>query len=202
MPLYDAQGKEIAGAMTAEEANVKIQEAAASAKAAAEQQAAKLQTELETAQKEAADLKGKMEGLNDTDKNFVAIRTQLNDANEKVKNLEGKITEVATRGSTDSRDRMISTLAKGDAELEKKLKFNYEHLSLPETTEAERQAKIELAYKMSVDHVTPDGLKGIRSMVGGGAPPSSGTNQSVTPELVEAGKKFGISEDDLKKHLK
>lgn len=195
MPMKDANGVDIPGSFT--EAEVKTQVDAAKAEATAA--AATTKTELQAAATLIEDLKKQIDGLSDKDANLAGLRQKLEAAETGKAALEKRVDEIHTMVFSKTKDEQIQRLTGGDKALIDKVKINIGLLNMPETTPAEVLAKIEAAFKMSVDQITPDVMKAIRSSRPQGAAPDAGTGEpDVT--LVEAGKHFGLSADDIKKY--
>jgi len=205
MALYDAQGNEIPGSMTAEEVQAKIAEATSAVKQEEEQARQELQAKVEEAQAALEETNKRLEGLDDKDKNFSELRKLAESQGKELKSLreglDSKITSNVTQIVLNkAKEEVISKLSDGDKDLEAKIKLQYDRLikteeNIDDTIIAKVAAE---AYKLSVDTVQPSVLNRVASgkPLGGVAKGDS----TLDPQVVEAGKAFGLSEDDIKKY--
>lgn len=206
MPLYDATGKEIPGAMTADEVSAKVTEATDAAKAEAETARQALETEAAAAKTLLDETNAKLAGMSDKDKNFSAVRKLADDQAKTIADLNSKI-DSAVKGVLDTvtartREAMIKSLADGDADLEAKIKVQYERLiKLEPTIDDATIAKVAAdAYRLSTENVKPSVLNRVISSKPSGAIPRG--DSTVAPELAEAGAAFGLTPEDIKKYSK
>lgn len=193
MPMYDAVGNEIAGAMSAEEVEAKVAEATT----AITTELADAKTRLEATTKQ-------LEGLSDKDKNFGTLR-QLADTQAKtIAELSGKIdsvkTEVLNSVTAKTREDLIRSLADGDADVEAKIRVQYERLiklepSIDDATIAKVAAD---AYRLSVETVKPSVLNRVISGKPMGGPATE--DRSIPQEVLDAAPAFGLTPEDIKKH--
>src|SRR5262249_13940311 len=103
------------------------------------------------------------------------------------------------------RDRAVSSLARGDAEMEKKIKHHFETTlkSVKAETDAEIANKVRQAYQLAQDPSdVPDPLMGA---VMGGAPGYNRTainedSKQFTPQQKAVGSLLGITEADYQKY--
>lgn len=202
MPLYDASGTEIPGAMTADEVSAKVTEATDAAKAEAETARQALETDLTAAVKLYEDTKNQMAGMSDKQKNEANMGQIVRQQEKTIADLNGKI-ESAVKGVLDTvtartRETMIKSLADGDADMEAKIKVQYERLiKLEATIDDATIAKVAAdAYRLSTENVKPSVLNRVISSKPSGAIPRS--DSTVDPQLVEAGAAFGLTEANIK----
>ena len=205
MALFDAQGNEIPGSMTAEEVQETIAEATNAVKQeeAAARQA--LQIKVEETEAVLEETNKKLNGLDDKDKNFSQLRKLAEDQGKELKSLrdglDSKITSNVTQIVLNkAREEVITKLSDGDKDLEAKIKIQYDRLikteeNIDDTVIAKVAAE---AYKLSVDTVQTSVLNRVASgkPLGGVATGDS----TVDPQVLEAGKAFGLSEEDIKKY--
>lgn len=202
MPLYDATGNEIPGAMTAEEVQARVGEATTAAKAEAEIARQQLETEATAAKKLLEETNAKLAGMSDKDKNFANVRKLADDQAKIISDLNGKIDSVKSEilGSVTARTReaMIKSLADGDADMEAKIKVQYERLiKLEPTIDDDTIARVAAdAYRLSTENVKPSVLNRVISSKPSGAIPKG--DSTVDPQLVEAGAAFGLTEANIK----
>lgn len=132
-----------------------------------------------------------------------------------VEKLEGQIKTITTERDSDrikyadeirgvrtgllsgAIESMTNGLAGGDAEVAKKIKFHYERIGGEVNSEQEAAAKLQDAFLLATGKQSPNPLNVARGS-GGGQPPVPPAQQNV--QVVELGKKFGISDDDVKKY--
>lgn len=218
MPYFDADGNEVTGLLTqdeakvlSDEANKEAVEAAATAKATAEAavatataEATALKEQIEAAK--AGGGEGGGEGGDDKDKNLVALRKKLEEqesavtaateaANVRINALEG-----------DKVGQAISAVAGTDKDLAEKIKHNYEKTlsGVTAVTAEEIAAKVESAYKLSASGATPNPMDvvtpGGAPAGNGGAAPAAGGGKEFNQVETEVGGKLGISDADRTKY--
>lgn len=202
--LYDAQGNEIQGALTAEEASAKVAEATTAAKAESEQAVQALQTDLTAAKTLLEETTTKMQGLSDKDKNFGTLRKVAEDQAKTITDLNAKIdsvkNEVLGTVTARTRESLIVALSDGDKDLEAKIRVRYDQLIKLETVidDATIQRVAADAYKLAAEQIKPSVLNRVISSKPTGGVPRS--DSSIDPQLAEAGASFGLSEEDIKKY--
>jgi chromosome segregation ATPase len=204
MALYDAQGQEIPGSMTADEVQAKIAESVEAVKAEAETAQQALQSELEEAKAQLEENTKAIATSGEKDKNLSSLRRLNDDLTKKIGELEGKIDQ-SVKGVTDmvtskTRDNIISTLAQGDKDVEAKMKIQYERLiKLEEKVDDETIAKVAAdAYRLSVDNPQPSVIgRVVQNKPSGGVATGDTT---IDPQVLEAGAAFGLSAEDIKKY--
>lgn len=139
--------------------------------------------------------------------NFKILKDALGKKDDEIKKINETIANERTQRVNEELDLKIKAGAKGDTELEKKVKL---HLTstlsgMPEDTAENRQKKIEAAFKLSIDKVGDapgmfDG--GIPSGMGNGKGGNfeSGSKVEFTAREVALGAKLGITPEDYKKY--
>ena len=163
-------------------------------------------TALETLKTEKADLEAKIAGNKEGEDspNFKVLKEALNKKDEEIKNLGSKITSIEQQRIEDYKTKFISTYSRGDKEVEKKIlhHFNETLKSVDAVTPEQIEAKLQSAFKLSVDIQKPNQLQkviqgnngiGFDVNNGGGAP-------EFTPQEKALGAKFGLTEEDYKKY--
>jgi hypothetical protein len=213
MQLFDDKGKPVE-VQSEEDINKKIQESVAAATGSLKTEYENKQKDLEaqvTLAKDAADKAAK--ALADADKgdeNFAALRKAKEDAEaraatavaERETIVKETISGVASQFATRARNEMIQKLSQGDKDLADKLLVNYEKTlnTMPANTDEDVALRMAAAYKLSVDNAKPGLLDSIIGSKPSGAPPSSTTNGKLDPRVAEAGKAFGLSEEEIIKY--
>ena len=182
--LFDSEGNEIE-AFTKEEHEEALK-----------QEISKKDEELKT-------INEKLEGLNNKDINFKALREEKEKIENENKELKGKLSEqingIKSSIEKDKIDNTISVMAAGDEEIAKKIKFHYDRIIKPEDTEEEKKVKLSDALKLALGGTaTPNVLNNTMSAAGAGKP--VGGKSTFTPDLIDLGNKFGLSEEDIKKY--
>lgn len=163
---------------------------------------------ISTLAKEKADLEAKiakaeLDGVKADHPNFAILKSALQKKDEEIKNIKTELDTDRTTRKQEEMDSAIKILAKGNVELEKKIKLNLEKTlsALPENTKEERQTKLQAALKLSADYSSEGIFDG---GIGGGGPGNLNVeNQSkveFTAREKALGAKLGISEDDYKKY--
>lgn len=162
------------------------------------------QTKLQEAQATAADLKKQVDEFAGTDKgqNMAALRKKAEEAQEKADKLAasvvGELGTIKKRLDDAELDRSLIAVADGDTEMAKKIKAEYERIVKPDDTEDERRKKMGDAFKLASGHTPSPSVMG--RIIGSAGAPLAGAGGSATkPELVEFGRRFGLTEDDFKK---
>lgn len=203
MPLFDAQGKEIPGALTADEVTAKVAEATTAAKAESETARQALETDLAAAKTLLDETTKSMAGMTDRQKNEANMGQIVRQQEKTIADLSGKIDSVKAEmmGTVTARAResIIQALADGDSDLEAKIKVQYERLiKLEPTVDDATITRVAAdAYRLSAEQVKPSVLNRVISSKPSGAIPRS--DSTVDPQLAEAGASFGLTEDDIKK---
>lgn len=169
-------------------------------------------TQINTLAQEKAALEKKIKdaelaGIKEDHPNFKILKDALGKKDEDIANLKKDIdTDKATR-KQEAWDSKIKIATKGNEELEKKIRLHLKETlgSMPEDTEAQRQTKLESAFKLSSDFGSGpgifDGGAGGGGLGNGGYGDGGGNNgPEFTGREKALGAKLGISEADYKKY--
>lgn len=213
MKLFDAQGKETE-AFTQAELDTKVQEASLAVKMEFETKQKEIQTQADNKIKEANDALVKAQtdlaSADSKDANYKALREAKDAAEAKAAQAIADKTDIikqVTEGVTNTfavkyKNDLIDKLAAGDQKLKDKLIVHYEKslAGMPATTDSEVAARLEMAYKLSVENAQP----GIFNQIIGHKPSSNGGNgggsNEISSELEKWGQQFGLNKDDIKKY--
>ncbi len=182
--LYDEDGKEVAGALSADEVAAQVE---AARKKAEEDAAAKLA---------------------DKDKNFEALRTQKEQAETKAeeekKAREAKETEYSAKEQERiqaERTKTVEALAKGDTALAEKIQFHLKRLEGEIKTPEDFQKVLSDAYTLAAGQPVPDALSSVISSAGASNKGGNGANKlPISQEAMPVAEKLGVTADDLKKY--
>jgi hypothetical protein len=202
--LYDAQGNELPGAKTAEEVQADITAATEAIKQAAETEKSALQTQLEETKAALEANAARLAAASNKDQNFNALRDENKKLTDTIKSLDDKIANVTKsvgeQLASKTKDDVIAKLSGNDADLAAKIRVNYERLMKLETAVTDEIiTKVAAeAYKLSVDVPQPNVLRSIGSSKPQGGP-ANVENDNLDPAVVEAGRAFGLSAEDIKK---
>jgi len=159
----------------------------------------KLQSDLEAATKDLEKYKNK-------DMNFGNLRQIKEDLETKVNDLTKEIDSKVTAGiQQHSVEQSIKMRAGGDAELEKKIKFEFEKTlsGVQPKTPEELNKKIQDACMLATGATSKVDISGGVLGSGGATMPRVKKENAgnLKPEVVDLGKRrFGLSEEDIKKH--
>ena len=193
--LFDGQGNAVE-AFTKEE----VEEAA---KANPELQT--LQTKLVDAEKARDEATKKLSEFDGTDKgqNMANLRKAKETAEAEVLKLKdtvmGEIGGLKKKFDDVELEKTFIAISQGDLELAKKVQIEYESIVKPDDTEEAKRKKMGDAYKLAAGYSASPSIMG-RVLGSAGAPAGGGQSNNTKPELVEFGKKFGLTEEDWKKH--
>jgi chromosome segregation ATPase len=201
--LYDEDGNPVE-ALTKEESDAAVEKAAEDAKAEAAKEAEPKIKELEAELAKANDKAKNIQGLRDKTE---IQKEQEGELQKKIADLEHKVDEEKGSGVKafleTIKDDGIKSLAGKDADLEKKIRENYEVLNIPTATKEQVNDRIRRAYLLSVEGVSPAdrAMGATHAPAGPGRPLShAGGAEDISPELQQfASSRFGVSEEDMKK---
>ncbi len=161
-------------------------------------------TAIATMTTEKADLEKKLAEIKPDHPNFAALKEALDKKDAAIKSVKDELDQDKQNRVKEAMDTKITAASKGDAEFEKKVRLALTNTlkGLPETTEAERTAKIEAAVKLSTDFSSDQGM--FDGGIGGGGrggDGGGGDNQvEFTPREKSLGSKLGITDEDYKKY--
>ncbi len=225
--MNDSEGKEIE-VFTTEEVEQQKTEATETAKTDAVEEFKKenpdkteemneLQTKLDDAN---ADLEKSQEGLKVLENKDYGFDKVRKEANDKVEEAEGRVKELETSMDTkigtaigtakkeiledvmkDHYNETLKTLAGEDEEMKKKVEFHYARISDIAGTKEEMTKKLSDAYLLASRTEAPDALNPAVTSSGQVAPINvNKESQAFSPDEKDLAGKFGLTEDDLKKH--
>lgn len=191
--------------LTSEEIDALVEEkkseAVAQALQAKDADITKLNDELKIA-KEA------LSGADQGTKDWAAARQQIKDLETKITEgsqerdklkteFAGEIRGLRTSFTQDKLNESISALAGNDKGLADKIQFHYERLGGSKGNTKEDTEKLKDAYLLATGKQAPNLFSVARGSFVGEAPePREGTSREVS----ELGRKFGVSEEDVKKY--
>ena len=161
-----------------------------------------LQTELEVANEE-------LEKLKSVDKSVSHFKKEAQEAQKKVdeitKDIDAKINnvkrEVLEGVMQDHSNEVRDSLSSGDDELKKKLEFEFNNTlkGVVPTTKEEITKKWKAAYTLAAKQEAPDAVNmNVFSSGGVGRVKINNSSQKFSPEEIELGHKFGLSDADFK----
>lgn len=173
------------------------EEVEAQTKAASE---AAVKAAVATKEAELAKVTEDLKKLGEKDHNFSALRAQKEELENKIaeitKTQDTKFKEIESKITNSTLEKMIKDKATGDPEMEKKIRHHYSRLSDPADSPEAIEKKLADATLLATGGVNPGGRA---FSAAGGIPRVVVNAKPMSPELVEAGKKFGISDEDIKK---
>jgi len=145
------------------------------------------------------------ENMKEDHPNFKVLKDALGKKDEEIKGIKTILDDDKKQRVADEMDSQIKIASRGNTELEKKINFHLEKtvMGLPEGTKAERQTKLEAAFKLAADNsgdgpgIFDGGTSG--GGRGGGGVSSESTNEFSSKEKA-LGAKLGLSDADYKKY--
>jgi len=190
---------------TPEEVDAKVKEREEALKAEHEKALGEKEAAIANLQKEKDEIANKMGDIKPDHPNFKALKEALDKKDADIKALGDKFESSEKQRQTEVMDAKIKAVAKGDAELEKKMRLHLKDTlaGMKEGTEEERKAKLEAAFKLSSDN-SSDGPGMFDEGIGGGQgggdmkPGESGNEFSSRERAL--GAKLGITPEDYKKY--
>lgn len=145
-------------------------------------------------------------GMNADNPSFKVLKEALDKKDEAIKEIKDGIENDKKTRAAEDMDTKIKLASKGNEDLEKKIRHHLEKTltGLPEGTKAERQTKLEAAYKLAADASSDgpgifDGGTGNGGKGGGGEGGGEGGVEFSAKEKA-LGKKLGITDADYKKY--
>lgn len=153
----------------------------------------------------------KLEKVDEKDKDF----SELRDAKEKlekdlkskedehektIKDLNSKLGEQEGKEMEDYTNKAIELYVGDDKDTKDKIDFHIENSlkSMPRGTKEEVDALLKSAFTLATGQQDDDKISNVLSSAGDGGSGGSGGGTKVKPELVEAGKNFGLNDEDFK----
>lgn len=158
----------------------------------------KEKTELESKLKETSEALSKM---SNTDKDFKSLREaketlekELTDFKQK---HEQEVNELKGAELAKHKSSLIDVFADKDANTKEKMEYHLKNslAGMPETTKEQLDEKIKHAYVLATGQRDDDKINSIVSSLGKGSDIKPNLN-GVKPELREAGKNFGLNDQD------
>ena len=201
--LFDANGNEVE-AFTEEEIEAKKQEAIdAYLKEHPDQSEAltQAQKDLETAQNKLKELEGK-DDKDPQKQRLIKERDDATAALEEVKtSLTKEINDLKTSIFGGAKEKILSKLAGGDAELRKKIETEYDGFAGEATNEQQIQERLTKAYTLAKGvPPAPNFMDGMGNAAPRGEDQSHGVQGQETENAKAMRKVFGISDQDAAKH--
>jgi len=213
--IVDKEGKEIE-VLTDEEVEALIGEEKEKAVASAKEEAEKeFQEKLAEKEKEVEEMRLRLSAAEETleksgegTKDWAAARAQIKKLETELQNLSKERDVLKEEFSQEVRnirtsifksqiDSMIGALAEGDDELKKKIEYHYNRLGGNVDNEQEARETLKDAYLLATGKFAPDPLSVVRGTFSGEAPK---TKEPSSQEVIELGKKFGVSDEDIEKY--
>jgi len=193
--LFDGQGNAVE-AFTQEEVDKLVEE---------HPKLKESQDALTAAQTQLADANKKIEEFTGSDKgqNMAALRAGKEAAEKKVEELtKGLVTgleDIKKRLDGAELDKSFITIAGGDEELAEKVKAEYNRIVKPDDTDEEKRKKMGDAYRLASGFTAAPSV--LSRVLGSGGAPQAGAGTTATkPELIDLGRKFGLTPEDFTKY--
>ncbi len=194
--LYDADGTLLEGALTPDEAKA-VKEAADAAK------------------KEAEEIKAKLQKLENKDMNFKKFRDLNEEERTKLSSKEIELMQRQDKLEEEQKtfvgmqvasykDEALAVLAGDNDDLRKKTLFHFDRIKDEAVSKAEIQRKMRDAYRLAKDdsNINSDPFARAMAYSGEGQAPSNKGEKDLSNDVKELAKRLGLSEEDLKKHVK
>lgn len=196
---------------TQEEVDAKVAAEKAALEESHKKQLEEVQGKVATFENEKKELQAKIDdmvksGMNADNPSFKVLKEALDKKDQAINEIKEQFeTDKKTRAAEEM-DAKIKIASRGNDELEKKIRYHLEKtvVALPEGTKAERQTKLEAAYKLAADG-SSDG-PGMFDMgtgsggPGGGSGSGGGDTNEFTAKEKALGAKLGITDADYKKY--
>jgi len=203
MATYKNENGDEVEALSPEEVEAKLAEK----KAEYETKMAQKDSEVAAINAAKVELEEKLSKADPQSANFKALKAALDAKDAKINELSESVKKDKEERVGNFTSNLIKSLAKGNEDLEKKIKLNYETTLAGVKGESEEdiKKKVESAVKLSIDITTPNpmdiamqgaGGRGMRQAGGGVA--TGGVE--FTAREIALGTKLGISEEDYKKY--
>lgn len=201
--LFDANGNEVE-AFTPEELEAKQQEALdAYLKEHPDQSDAltKAQTDLEAATAKLKEL-GEKDDKDPQKQRLIKERDEALDAVEEVKTtLTKEISDLKTNIFGGAKEKILSKLAAGDAELRKKIETEYDGFAGEAANEQQIQERLTKAYTLAKGvPPAPNFMDSMGSAAPRGVDQNHGVQTQETDNSKAMRKAFGITDQDAAKH--
>lgn len=197
---------------TPDEVNNKVKETEDKIKGEYDNKITEKDTAFQTLEKEKKELEDKMskaslDGIKDDHPNFKILKDALDKKDKDIGDLKSAIDQDKKDRQTELLASKIKVIAKGDAELEKKINLHLATtlVGMKDDTDEARNSKLSAALKLSLDH-SQDGPGMFDYGVGGAGGGdgfkggSGGDGNDFTARERALGAKLGITEADYKKY--
>ena len=210
--VFDSQGNPLDETLTPDEVEAKIEEAKEEAKAAFEGKTEELQTKLNEKEDSLKATEEELEKERNKDKNFGKLRgktaekeKEAEELREEIKGLKEAVEGIRIDTKKQPVRDMISKLAEGDGELEKKINFYYESFTTPDDDTSEKQKeRIANAYTLATGSRPVNPLSGDVISSSGGMTPgikgSEGKGKLSSEGASDVGEKLGVSKEDQRRN--
>lgn len=186
------------------EAEVKArEEAATNAKAA---DAARLADEKAALERQIEDLKAS--GTLDKDEQVKRLRSKIEEKEKSINDLSAKVDsfvkaseEEKKKSFENSKKAALDSMAGGDADLRKRIEFEFENYRAHDTTPEGIKERLEKAYVLAggQGRATPGALDTGFSFSARGIPATSNPNDGWTENAKKLAGALGVTEDGIKK---
>ncbi len=213
---FDEEGNKVE-AFTPDEVEEKLieerEKAMEEANALREEEISGLNEEIEAKEKELEDARQALIGEKDKEKNLSGQRKIIETRENEINNLKKELDSVKKthqdeidgikKSVSEARlEEMISSVSDGDESLKEKVKFFYNNFKGEPSDTKEVKERIKNAYILATGGNSGINLSG-DIVSGAGSSPSPVTDipeGKVSPEAIPLAKKFGITDQELKKH--
>lgn len=195
--------------MTQAEVDAKLASEKAALEAGHKDELGKRDADLAAAATEKSRLEGelaaaKVAGMKEDHPNFKILKDALDKKDKEMGDLKGEIEKDRTSRKQESMNAEIKIVAKGDKELEDKIKLHLKDTlsALPEDTAEQRTVKLAAAFKLSSNGTEGPGMfdGGTGGGGFGGNGGGEGSGIEFTAREKALGAKMGISAEDYKKY--
>jgi len=161
---------------------------------------------LNIAEEEKKDLQAKITGVKEDHPNFKALKDALADKSKEIDTFRSSYETDKKQTKTDYEEGIIKSVAKGNDELQKKIKYHLENTvpGMKDDSKETHQSKIQAAIKLASDNSSDSNIfdggmgGGGRGMDDKGG--ASGDKAEFSTKEVALGNKLGITEEDRKKY--
>lgn len=208
--LYNEQGEEVEGSLSAEEVEAKLEEERTKMEEQNSKDLEEVQKQsdeaLEEKEKELTAKEEELAKEMDKEKNFGALRGKTKEKDEKIdalmEEIKGIKETLESTKSVVSEQKIDTAIEKlsADKEMKDKIKFYYNSFKDEPKDDKEFQKRIENANVLAGGSKPTNALTGdVISSAGGTVMEGSGTGKKLGPEALEEAKKLGITDAELAK---
>lgn len=211
--LFDEKGN-LVEAFTEEEVQKKIEEETEKlveeTNSSRQEEIDALQEKLDKAEQEKATLEEKITKVDDKTINFKNLREKaetkdkvIEELTKKIGDLESgvnqKIDQITGTFEKQKISNLILQLAGGNKELADKIEVSYNRFAGKPKDETELKSMLQDAYILATGDVKKSFLSGGVISAAGGTEKKEGETK-LSGDMVDLSKKFGVTDQDLKKH--